>query len=90
MLQEHVTPSLLPTRVLELSQDETIRQLETGKSQRGTWIALSHCWGAVANHLPKLTQQTLSIWNDPILTTTLPQTIRDAIQITRALRVAYI
>ncbi|KAK0750666.1 heterokaryon incompatibility protein-domain-containing protein [Schizothecium vesticola] len=88
----------LPTRVIDLganaSEDErVVRLLGTNPSQRGRYIALSHCWGgpseeereANCTFTSNLTQR-----HQGINVAQLGKTFQDAIAVTRALGQRYL
>jgi Heterokaryon incompatibility protein (HET) len=62
--------------------------LESG-GKHGRYVALSHCWGKSPRTV--LTSKTLEDLKNPgIAISYLPKTFRDAVQITRKLRVRYL
>jgi hypothetical protein len=80
----------LPTRLIDvgLSCDETVHLWETGPSDGGEWIALSHRWGrrnfsTTSENLQQHIGQGLSVAE-------LPDTFRDAVIVTRALGKRYL
>lgn len=80
----------LPTRLIEVYQDDIcyVRLVETTKAQTESYIALSYCWGVGDN-----VKTTLANYNQmlsAIAVATLPQTLQDAIKITRHLKQRYI
>ncbi|KAK4448882.1 HET-domain-containing protein [Podospora aff. communis PSN243] len=78
----------LPNRVIKVSGG-TIRLIETVKGQVGHYIALSHCWGD--SRSPCLTTSaTLEANKQRIEWELLPNTFRDAVQVTRELGVQYL
>lgn len=80
----------LPTRVLDLnSKDHTsdISLYET-KGRSGSWLALSHCWGAA--QMVKTTTQNLKSHISRIEFESLPANFQDAITITRRLGYRYL
>lgn len=80
----------LPTRVIDLSDDEptNLRVLvpETGTS--GKYAALSYCWGR-SNHFV-LTAATLNSLQNGFHLSQLPQTIQDAVRVTREIGLKYL
>ncbi|KAI0325396.1 HET-domain-containing protein [Cubamyces sp. BRFM 1775] len=74
----------LPTRLVDCSNPDCLRLIETTASARGTYIALSYVWGD-PNPCYRTTLTNLAFYKVRIDTTTLPQTILDAIHVTRAL-----
>jgi hypothetical protein len=80
----------LPTRVLEaLSEDgmPALRLYET-KGQPGQYSTLSYCWGGEQHY--KLVKARLEAYKDKIEESCLPQTVKDAIYVTRRLRIRYL
>ncbi|KAK4448868.1 heterokaryon incompatibility protein-domain-containing protein [Podospora aff. communis PSN243] len=88
----HRSDTELPTRILDVgSVDETnIRLLETrtGSIKTGQFVALSYCWGT---HPPFVTTPTtLESRMSGFDVKLMPQTLRDAVYITRALGFRYL
>ncbi|CZR62630.1 uncharacterized protein PAC_12527 [Phialocephala subalpina] len=80
----------LPTRVLDTMTDAGtpgLRLYET-HGMKGYYATLSYCWGA--DQPLKLTSARLADYNKNIMEETLPQSIRDAVYITRCLRLRYL
>ena len=74
----------LPTRVLDVGlQESTLVTLYIPNGQQGQWLTLSHCWGT--SHPATTTMSNLESQCTGIMISTLPQTFRDAIYITRRL-----
>ncbi|KAI0869859.1 heterokaryon incompatibility protein-domain-containing protein [Hypoxylon argillaceum] len=81
--------SPLPTRVIDVS-GEILRLIDTRAEglEHGKYVTLSYCWGGpqpVTTTKASLEQHLRGLSADD-----LPQTINDAITVTRALRVKYI
>lgn len=79
-----------PTRLIELSQEDAsrVRLVETTPSSSEVYIALSYCWGRGDN-----LKTTTANYNQMLSTfsvSTLPQTLQDAIWLTRQLGQRYI
>ncbi|KAL2072115.1 hypothetical protein VTL71DRAFT_11458 [Oculimacula yallundae] len=85
---------LLPKRILDVNatvsggssemdliSDKIIRLVTTPRGERGEYVALSYCWGEEQPH--KTTQCCLPDYERSIDLSTLPQTIRDAVFVTR-------
>ncbi|KFY47029.1 hypothetical protein V494_00204 [Pseudogymnoascus sp. VKM F-4513 (FW-928)] len=86
-----IRPTALPDRVLHVgsSEDsEDLQLLETGCSQ-GVYLTLSHSWGDPAGVL-KTTTQNLPQMIKHIEFSTMPNTFRDAVTITRKLGYRYL
>ncbi|KAJ8489930.1 hypothetical protein ONZ51_g2646 [Trametes cubensis] len=73
----------LPTRLIDCSDPDRLRIVETNSSVRGTYIALSYVWGEDQPH--RTTKENLPSYKRRIDPAELPQTILDAIHVTRAL-----
>lgn len=88
----------LPTRVIDVSPDEKnpglLRLHTTGPNEGGQYIALSHCWGKLDEEEKKLfctsKENLLERQNQGFELSILPQTLMDAIQVTREIGVRYI
>ena len=78
----------LPTRVLDVRDQEHIRLWETG-GQLGAYIALSHCWG-LPDKTFITTHDTLANMKAGFAIGQAPATFRDAISITRLLGFRYL
>jgi hypothetical protein len=77
---------MLPKRVLQIDNSE-LRLVET-KGMSGKYIALSHCWGKELTFVT--TRETLGKRMEDIQLEELPQTFRDAVEVTRALGLRYL
>ncbi|KAF4442819.1 Ankyrin repeat-containing domain protein [Fusarium austroafricanum] len=82
--------SVLPKRVLDLGQTDspTITLKETHSSERGHYICLSYCWGP--SPFISTTIENLEQYKKGISISNLPKAFRDAIEITRGLKVQYL
>ena len=78
----------LPTRVLDVEDQEHIRLCETG-GKSGAYIALSHCWGLPGKTFIT-THDTLANMKAGFAIGQAPATFRDAIFITRLLGFRYL
>lgn len=84
----------LPTRVIAVGADgdQTVRLWETGPSDTGKYIALSHRWGPKPH--PEAGKTTVAnkerYIEEGISLQALPKTFRDAVTATRALEVPYL
>lgn len=81
---------MLPTRVLDLkpSSGVEVKLYEPQTGELGEYIALSYCWGEAQP--AQITKKTLNDKLQEIVTSTLPQSIQDAIFVTRKLRFRYL
>ncbi|KAI0325395.1 HET-domain-containing protein [Cubamyces sp. BRFM 1775] len=73
----------LPTRLIDCSDPGRLRLVETHPGMHGTYVALSYVWGEDQPH--QTTEANLSSYMARIDPAILPQTILDAIHVTRAL-----
>ncbi|KAH9846406.1 heterokaryon incompatibility protein-domain-containing protein [Lenzites betulinus] len=73
----------LPKRLIDCTDPERPRLVESSKGECGQYVALSYVWGGEQPH--KTTQTNLSTYECRIKLALLPQTIRDAIRVTREL-----
>lgn len=81
---------VLPTRILDVGDPEStgnVKLVETN-GKRGQYVALSHCWGASNSFLT--TRDTLESMYNGFLPDQAPATFRDAIVLTRCLRIRYL
>lgn len=91
-----VTAVSLPTRLLDVSGvavDGTSKDpflYISDANKRSEYVALSYCWGQEGNEDFVLTQSTLERKMDIIPLSGLPQTLRDAITITKWLGFRYL
>jgi hypothetical protein len=83
----------IPTRLLELSgfrEDTKLRLRSQFQDEDIRYLTLSHCWGHTDSQTTKLTAKTLVFFHDSIALAELPQTFRDAVEITRELGFRYL
>ena len=78
------TDRVLPTRLI----DVRTLQLVATNGGSGKYVALSYCWGRVSQVL--LQKATLQSFANQIDSDGLPQTIKDAILVTRSLSIHYL
>lgn len=78
----------MPTRVIDVGDESQNPSLQISKGKSGSWIALSYCWGASSDFV--LNQTTHEKLTAGLPLSEFPQTIRDAIVITRALDERYL
>ncbi|KAM5343900.1 hypothetical protein ACJ41O_012437 [Fusarium nematophilum] len=83
------TPSNLPTRVLDVGASQDVIFLRQTAGQTGKYLALSHSWGTT-HRLTLTTANLATLVEDGILVADIPKTFRDAVQVARALDIAYI
>ena len=89
----NVVDSELPTRVLDVGTDPTspsdeIKLHISTEGERSPYTALSYCWGSSIQ--TKTLQQNLEQHKRSIKVSNLPQTIQDAIRVTRELKIRYL
>ncbi|KAK1622364.1 heterokaryon incompatibility protein-domain-containing protein [Colletotrichum phormii] len=84
--------SPLPSRVLDVGTLESgpfIKLVEPGADLHDRYITLSYCWGQGSKHFTT-TNETMQARKEGVPLDSLPQTLRDAVFITRALGVRYL
>jgi len=87
--RENEGRSLLPSRVIRVGDTDHEPSLYvSAKGETGQWISLSYCWGGESAF--KLTRDTFSVATRGLTLESFPQTIRDAIYITRALGIPFL
>ena len=80
--------SPLPTRVIDISDTSRLRLLEASSDEVGRYVALSYCWGETREF-----QTTIKTSRDRLngfALSDLPQTLQDAVTVTRALDIDYL
>ncbi|KAI0333468.1 HET-domain-containing protein [Cubamyces sp. BRFM 1775] len=77
----------LPTRLIDCSDLNRLRLIETNDIEREPYIALSYVWGPELNKPYLTTTETLHLHMERIGYASLPPTIRDAVDVTRGLGV---
>ncbi|KAI0333407.1 HET-domain-containing protein, partial [Cubamyces sp. BRFM 1775] len=78
----------LPTRLIDCSNPDRLRIVETKPGMRGLYVALSYVWGEPQPH--RTTKANLTYYKVRIDSAILPQTIRDAVWVTRALGIGWL
>lgn len=85
---------LLPSRLLQVQKsttntEDTIRLVDKNETgERGYYATLSYCWGESQEF--KTTTDNIGSMMHCILMKDLPRTIRDAVEVTRRLRLRYL
>jgi hypothetical protein len=80
------TAGLLPTRLLDVSDNGLVRLLENTRVGPGLYVALSHRWGLPQQHVNFSTYRSnIEELKRGILAARLPQTFQDAVRVTRGL-----
>lgn len=83
-----IQPTVLPDRVIDVGDSDDLHLLETGGT-RGVYLTLSHSWGDPAEVL-QTTTQNLPQMIKHIEFSTMPNTFKDAVTITRKLGYRYL
>ncbi|EMD84676.1 hypothetical protein COCHEDRAFT_1189387 [Bipolaris maydis C5] len=83
------TDAPLPHRVLAIYTDHA-KLVETKEGQKGCYVALSHCWGNSENQPLKTTKENYAERLAGIPLKDLPKTFRDAVKVTKHIRVKYL
>ena len=83
---------ILPARVIDVGPGDGTHQprLHTTRGTRGTWIALSHCWGNEFLRPLSTTRENIGRHKESIPMDILPKTFHDAVIVTRALDIRYL
>ncbi|KAH8687919.1 heterokaryon incompatibility protein-domain-containing protein [Tricladium varicosporioides] len=87
--QCHTPPTaVLPTRVIDVGPKDgsQVPKLILTNGAKGSWVALSHCWGKV--HIITTTTETITSMMEGI--SNLPPTFQDAVYLTRQLGLRYL
>lgn len=79
---------ILPTRVIDVGNENQHPKLITTNGKSGNWVALSYCWGGNSDFV--LNINTMAGFQEGIPVEEFPGTLRDAIIITRNLGIKYI
>ena len=77
----------MPTRIIDVSKTDPFLYVSNGETAR--YLCLSHCWGELPSHI-RTERTTLMDHCGSIPSSHLSKTFRDAIDITRRLRLRYI
>ncbi|KZL77380.1 hypothetical protein CT0861_11256 [Colletotrichum tofieldiae] len=80
----------MPTRVIDVGRtnDSQVRLIETARMRDSPYIALSYCWGRKSHLLT--TQTNIRAMTTGIHVVEFPQTIQDAVEVTRKLNLRYL
>ncbi|UPK96639.1 hypothetical protein LCI18_007574 [Fusarium solani-melongenae] len=80
----------LPARLVQILDGESLQLYETQPEERGTYIALSHCWGP-RDKLPiRTTKQTIQQFSESISWSDLSKVFQDAVWLSKLLGIGYI
>ncbi|PVH83803.1 HET-domain-containing protein [Cadophora sp. DSE1049] len=81
--------AILPSRLIDVGRaDHPTVSLHISNGEPGHWLTLSHCWGKKS--MPGTTTSNIAARCNSIHLSSLPQTFRDAISITRKLGYRFI
>lgn len=81
----------LPSRLIDVVDATTNPHLyESAAGERGTWAALSYCWGPESATRFTTTSHSLASMKDGFTLDQLPKTCRDAVLAARGLHIQYI
>lgn len=80
--------SRLPSRVLDLATSNNSIKLHEVEGSIGSYICLSHCWGAIPTIVT--TTETLEAYRENIPWVALPAVFQNTINICRRLRIQYL
>lgn len=84
------TPPHLPTRVIDVGDEVSPPRLVQSKSMSGHYVALSYCWGLLTPGQLILKKENIDEMQLGIPIERIPTCLRDAINLTRCLRIRYI
>jgi Heterokaryon incompatibility protein (HET) len=90
--EKHKAARSLPTRVLDVGDEEHDPYLYSSNGECEEYIALSHCWGTPEKRSKQLLTRRASFpqYCNAIPLHTMPKTFIDAVLVTRALGVRYL
>jgi hypothetical protein len=87
-------PPLLPTRLVNVgvapyeAQNDISKLHKSSPEERGNYVALSYCWGGPQKIVTS--NETLTAMMSSLPRAMLPETIRDAIKVTRQSGIRYL
>ena len=87
MCGELETERPLPSRLLDVGSGDALTLVDT-YAKRGRYVCLSYCWGGRSDFVT--TTSNIDRHKQFISLGTLPKTLRDAVVLTRALRIRYL
>ncbi|KAH8807774.1 heterokaryon incompatibility protein-domain-containing protein [Xylogone sp. PMI_703] len=82
------TEVILPTRVIEVAPAIGKPRVLNTAGKKGRYVTLSYCWGGSSHG--ELIQSNLNEYIQSLKVDALPQTIRDAIEVTKSIAVPYL
>jgi hypothetical protein len=85
-LSQHARP--LPTRVIDVGDENCHPRLIAGNGKTDTWIALSYCWGGDSQFV--FNDKTAHDLQTGIPVNDWPATLRDFVMVTRSLGIKYV
>lgn len=80
----------LPTRVIDVGNEEQDPRLVLSGHAVGKYVALSYRWGYKHSHSVMLTTKTLTKFQQGIPLSSLPKTLQDAVYVVRGLGISYL
>ncbi|KAM0818858.1 putative Protein kinase domain-containing protein [Seiridium cardinale] len=83
----------MPTRLIDVgtSSEPSLRLVETAGMAYNKYVALSHCWGDVPEHLKLCTYRSnIEAFKQDIEFARLPQNFKDVVTVTRTLSIRYV
>lgn len=83
----------MPTRVIDVLADteDKVQLIETNRNMKGRYMAVSHCWGNIPQSEQfRLMNDNIEALKENIDYAAMPQTFRDAVDLSRRLGVRYI
>lgn len=86
----HSESSPFPTRLIEVGdqRDSTCRLVETVGGSNGRYLAVSYCWGKGTNFTTTISN--VQAMKSGFLVSSLPQTLQDAVLVTRTIGAPYL
>jgi hypothetical protein len=85
-LRAHASP--LPTRVIDVGDENSYPRLVMSNGKIEPWVALSYCWGGDSQFV--FNDRTMHDLHRGIPLNSFPATLRDSVVITRSLGIKYI
>ncbi|KAI1467245.1 HET-domain-containing protein [Daldinia caldariorum] len=83
-----VPSAFVPTRLIDVEDPRHPHLVETSSIEAEDYVTLSYVWGTKQNYV--LTQETLPIMLDGLHIQSIPQTVAEAMEVTRQLGFRYI
>ncbi|KAF2871356.1 heterokaryon incompatibility protein-domain-containing protein [Massariosphaeria phaeospora] len=86
----HSEPQQLPTRVLEILDEDTVQLHTSDAGEKAHYICLSHCWGKDPSKQIRTTTSNLLAHQTGITSGNLPPTFQHAVSLTFRLGIKYL